>query len=114
MGDFPGIKPKIRGPKIYPMKKNPKIVHKVEKQNLDEEMAFLTQYSDDGILSDFLLIEPPLPFGKRLSSNTFGDSNMKPIQLFANTNTDETPTIKVDSPALCNYVGIFDIDKKGR
>ena len=59
--------------------KHPKIVHKVEKQNLDEEMAFLTQYSDDGILSGSSSIYSPLPFEKRSSSNTFGDPNMKPI-----------------------------------
>ena len=94
--------------------KNPKIIHKVEKQNLDGEMAFLTHYSDDSILSDSLSIESPSPFGKHSSSNTFGNPNMKPIHLFANTDTDEMLNIQFDSPDPCNYVDISDIDKKGR
>ena len=106
------MKPKIIGPKIYPVKKNSKVVHKAGTNNLDKEMAFLTQYSDGGILSDSSSIYSLSPFGKRSSGNTFGGPNMKPIQLFTNTDTDKMPTIQVDSTAPFNYVDISDIDNK--
>ena len=69
-------------------------------------MVLLTKYSDDGILSDSSSIDSPSSFWKRSSSNNVGGPNMKPIQLFANTDTYKMPTIQDDSTALWNYVDI--------
>ena len=75
-------------------------------------MAFLTQYSVDDIHSDSSSLDSTLPFGKRSFSNNFGDPDMKPIQLFTNTDTDKMPNIQVDNTAPCKYVDISDIDNK--